>query len=107
VEPFWVFYYNGRLLALPANIRQMVAGTNTLAYYDTATITVKSLIAQTHAGVKTERNFKNHAVNACMYESIMLHVTYMHACMHESIMFFQHRPQDMSFNILSLLSIDI
>jgi len=64
VEPFKVLC-NSRLLALPANIRQMVAGTNTLAYYDTATITVKSLKAQTLAGVKTEHNFKNHAVNAC------------------------------------------
>jgi hypothetical protein len=41
----------------------MVAGTNTLAYNDTATITVKSLIAQTYAGVKTEHNFKSHAEN--------------------------------------------
>jgi len=48
---------------LPANIIQMVTGINTLDYYDTATIRVKSLKAQTLAGVKTEQNFKNHAVN--------------------------------------------
>jgi hypothetical protein len=63
VEPFRIFHCNGRLLALPANIGQMVAGTNTLAYYDTTAIGVKGLIAQTLAGVKTEHNFKNHAVN--------------------------------------------
>ncbi len=80
VEPFWVLYCNGRLLALPANIRQMVAGTNTLAYYDTATITVKSLIAQTRAGVKTEHNFKNHAVNACSKCMLLTHTHAVNAC---------------------------
>ncbi len=50
VGPLTVLYFNGRLLALPTNIRQgwkWLEVANALAYYDTATITaVKSFIVQ-------------------------------------------------------------
>jgi hypothetical protein len=50
VDPLTDFHFNGRLLALPANISlgwKQVAVANTLAYYGTATITtVKGFIVQ-------------------------------------------------------------
>jgi hypothetical protein len=52
---------NGRIIALPANIRlgrKLMAVSNTLAYYDTATITaVKSFIIQTPGS--SLKNYRN------------------------------------------------
>ncbi len=53
--PHMGLHSNGRLLALPANVRLGWKGrpfTNTLAYYNIATITtVKSFIAQTPGAI--------------------------------------------------------
>jgi hypothetical protein len=44
VEPLTGLHSNGRLLALPANVRirwKLIAASNNIAYNNTATITVK------------------------------------------------------------------
>jgi hypothetical protein len=56
VEPLMVLQSNGRLLALPRNTRlwlHVMAVSNTLAYYDAATITVvKNYTAQGRGSVQ-------------------------------------------------------